>query len=37
MNLPVSFSVQAGETYDAIIAQLKGKWGIMFVRDSKKK
>jgi len=31
MNLPVKFSVRAGETYDAIIAQLNARWGRKFV------
>jgi hypothetical protein len=30
MNLPVRFSPQAGETYDAIIAQLNASWGKKF-------
>ena len=31
MNLPAGFSTQAGETYDAIIAQLNAMWGRKFV------
>jgi hypothetical protein len=31
MSLPVRFSVQAAETYDAIIAQLNARWGAKFV------
>ena len=37
MNLPVGFSVQAGETYDAIIAQLNARWGKKFVGQFEQK
>jgi len=37
MNLPVGFSVQAGETYDAIIEQLNARWGSKFVNQFEQK
>jgi hypothetical protein len=37
MNFPVKFSVRAGETYDATIAQLNARWGTKFVDDFEQK
>jgi hypothetical protein len=37
MSLPVRFSIQAGETYDAIIAQLNMRWGKRFVDEFEQK
>ena len=37
MNLPVRFSTQAGETYDAIIAQLHNRWGKKFTDKFERK
>jgi hypothetical protein len=37
MNLPVKFSVRAGETYDATIAQLNARWGVKFVNEFEQK
>jgi hypothetical protein len=37
MNLPVKFSVRAGQTYDATIAQLNARWGRKFVDEFEQK
>ncbi len=37
MSFPVGFSIQAGETYDAIIAQLNARWGRKFVEQFEQK
>jgi hypothetical protein len=37
MSLPVRFSIQAGETYDAIITQINMRWGKRFVDEFEQK
>jgi len=37
MNLSVRFSIRAGETYDAVIAQLNARWGEKFVNRFEQK